>query len=481
MKISIKKFIAGVLISMATAATTLANEIKLPSMGTDVASRLSNEEEIQLGSAFMRSVRLQLPISEDPEVLEYIWSLGYDLVSNSDFKSKPFHFFVVNESIINAFAGPGGYIGVNAGLILASEDESELAGVIAHEIAHVTQKHLDRAFTTAEKLTLPTAAAIVAAILLGGKDINLAEAALAATLAANIQTQLNFTRKHEVEADHVGILILTAAKYDPFGMPHFFERLQQQDRLYSDQLPEFLRTHPVTINRIAESKSRAARYRFTPKAERYEYALIKEKLRVANANDYVSLIKAYEANQKAGKNNHKHAQQYGYALALYHARQLKQAKTVIETLIKKDRPHITYTLLLARIDFALEKSPASLSQFADILKLYPRNRAATIYYAESLHEIRKLNEAKQLLLSQINNRPTPTVYELLAKIEGESNRPGSALQMLSEFYFMYGQTHTAIEQLNLALRQKDIDKIETARIEQRLEELKKIAIMERSF
>ncbi|MDH5218756.1 MAG: M48 family metalloprotease, partial [Gammaproteobacteria bacterium] len=284
-----------------TSLPVSAKDITLPSIGTETGGgRLSPLEEEQFGAAFMRSVRLQLPISDDPEVTDYVWNLGYQLVSNSDFNTRPFHFFVVNEAIINAFAGPGGYIGINTGLILASQDENELAAVIAHETAHVSQRHLDRAYSTAEKLTLPTAAAIVAAILLGGRDINLAEAALAATLAANIQTQLNFTRKHETEADHIGMQILTASGFDPFAMARFFERLQQQDRLYDDQVPEFLRTHPVTTNRIAESKGRASSYDYAPRPKNIQYALVKEKVRVTGSNNPGNMVKYYEANRKAG-------------------------------------------------------------------------------------------------------------------------------------------------------------------------------------
>lgn len=459
-----------------------AKDITLPSIGTETGGgRLSPLEEEQFGAAFMRSVRLQLPISDDPEVTDYVWSLGYQLVSNSNFNTRPFHFFVVNESIINAFAGPGGYIGINTGLILASQDENELAAVIAHETAHVSQRHLDRAYSTAEKLTLPTAAAIVAAILLGGRDINLAEAALAATLAANIQTQLNFTRKHETEADHIGMQILTASGFDPSAMARFFERLQQQDRLYDDQVPEFLRTHPVTTNRIAESRGRASSYNYTPRPKNIQYALIKEKVRVTNANNPGKMVKYYEANRKAGISVDSFAQEYGYALALHLDRQHEKARTVLQLLIKKDKERINYQILLAQIEFAAGNNKQSEKIFADALAINPGNRAITQFYAETLLQSNKAAPAVELLKSQLNERPSPAIYELLAKAEGENNRPGAALQMLAEFYFMYGQLHTAIDQLNLALRQGDISAIEANRIEQRINEIKQIAITEKQF
>lgn len=458
-----------------------AADISLPTIGTEASSRLTPEEEIQFGAAFMRSVRLQLPVSNDPEVIDYIWSLGYKLVSNSDFNSRPFHFFVVNEPIINAFAGPGGYIGINSGLILASQDENELAAVIAHEIAHVSQRHLDRAFNAAEKLTLPTAAAIVAAIILGGKDVNLAEAALAATLAANIQSQLNFTRKNELEADHIGMQILIASHFDPNAMPRFFERLQQQDRLYDDQLPEFLRTHPVTVNRIAESKGRAAQYKGKIQSRNVQYDIIKEKLRVENSTNPSKLVNYYEENRKTRMSKKSVPIDYGYALALYNDGQYKHAREVLKSLISHDKERISYQILLAQIEYADGNSEKSLQLFSDALQLNPGNRAISHYYAETLLLSGHSEQAIRLLKDQLAERPTPAVYELLAKAEGENNHPGTALRMFAEYYFMYGQIHTAIEQLNLALRQKDISTADANRIEERITELKRIAIMEKEF
>ncbi|MDH5545677.1 MAG: M48 family metalloprotease [Gammaproteobacteria bacterium] len=462
-------------------ALVSANDINLPTIGTEANTRLSVEEEEQLGAAFMRSIRLHLPVSSDPEVIDYIWNLGFQLVSSSNFNTRPFYFFVVNESIINAFAGPGGYIGVNAGLILASRDEHELAGVIAHEIAHIAQRHLDRAFSAAEKLTLPTAAAIVAAILLGGKDINLAEAALAATLAANIQTQLNFTRKHELEADHIGMQILVASEFDPHAMPRFFERLQQQDRLYDDQLPEFLRTHPVTTNRIAESKDRASKYLLKPKSSDIQYQLIREKLRVANSTNPGKLVKFYSANKEAGIAEHRFAHDYGYALALHADGQFKKARNILNQLIKNDKERISYRVLLAQIEFADGNQALSEKIFHDAWQLYPRNRTVTQYYVEMLLASNQAAKAINLLKTQLDQRPSPVVFELLAKAEGENDRPGAALAMLAEYYFMFGQIHTAIEQLSLALRQKDVSASEANRIEQRIAELKRIAIIEKEF
>ena len=461
---------------------TLAKDITLPSMGSDSSKRLSAEDEKVLGDAFMRSLRLQLPVSEDPEISEYIWHLGYKLVATSSFKEKPFHFFIVNQPSINAFAGPAGYIGINAGLILATENESEIAAVLAHEIAHITQRHLDRAFNTAEKMSLPTAAAIVAAIILGGQNANIAEAALAATIAANIQSQLNFSREHEMEADHIGIQILTKAQFNAEAMPTFFERLQQNERLFDVQVPEFLRTHPVTLTRISESRARSAQYPNNPNKFSDDYILIKEKLRVAMSQSPKELINYYEAMlDDALTRRKKIATLYGYANVLLITNKYEKAKNALNKLLRIDKKRIPYIVLQAEIEFNLGNNKLTQDIYEAGLMLHPNNKNLSLSYAATLLQMNKPQLAKQYLTPLLKDRPSPIVYELLSKAAGETNKPGAALQMLAEYYFLYAQTHTAIDQLGLALRQPDTTPAMAGQIQKRINELKKTALAEQQL
>ncbi len=460
----------------------LAKDITLPSMGPDSSKRLSAEDEKVLGDAFMRSVRLQLPISEDPEVSEYIWHLGYRLVATSSYKEKSFHFFIVNQPSINAFAGPAGYIGINAGLILATETESEIAAVLAHEIAHITQRHLDRAFSAAEKISLPTAAAIVAAIILGGQNVNIAEAALAATIAANVQSQLNFSREHEMEADHIGIQILTNAQFDADAMPAFFERLQQNERLFDVQVPEFLRTHPVTLTRISESRARSAQYPLKPSKYSDDYILIKEKLRVAMSQSPNELINYYEALLDTQQIRRKRISSlYGYANVLLITNHHQKAKATLNKLLKIDKKRIPYIVLQAEIEFSLGNNAKTQDIYESGLKLHPNNKNLLLSYAAALLQMNKPQQAKSYLKPLLKDRPSPIVYELLSKAAGETNQPGAALQMLAEYYFLYAQTSTAIDQLGLALRQPDVTPKMVGQIQMRINELRKIALAEQQF
>ncbi len=457
----------------AAPAATLAEEINLPDLSPS-SNLLSPEEERELGEAFMRQLRHQLEIIDDPEVDDYIWNLGYRLVANSDFKARPFHFFVVNDRAINAFAGPAGYIGVNAGLILASRDESELSAVIAHEIAHVGQNHLQRAYQASEGMTLPMLAALVAAAILGSQNANITEAAIAATLAGNIQRQINFTRANEREADHIGMQILAQARLDPHAMPRFFARLQQKDRLYDNKAPEFLRTHPVTTSRISESESRAAQYHYKPLPDNEQFYLIKEKLRVLTSDNSKALLEKYRTELKQGSYTHAFAHHYGYALALLASREPAQARREIRSLIERYGQRIAYTLVLAESELALGNTESGLAIYAQALHLAPQNLALSQGYARALLQNGQAEQARNILLPLLHKRHSPSLLRLLAQAERNSGHPGAAHKYLAEYYYRYGHLRTALEHLQQALDQKDIVPSEAKSIQARIQQIKQL-------
>src|SRR5512139_1126764 len=264
---------------------------ELPDIGDASAVTLSPEQEARIGKQVMHKLYRANLINEDVALNQYIQNLGYRLSANSGADRQPFTFFIVNDPAINAFAMPGGYIGVNAGLIVASESENELASVLAHEISHVTQHHLARSYEKASKMSLPMTAAVIAAILLGSHDPQAGQAALMASIAGSAQMQLDFTRANEHEADRVGIQLLAQAGFDPRGMSSFFQRLQKETRYYGSGLPEFLSTHPVTSNRIAEAEDRAAQYPPVTLRNSDNYHTVKAQLRIFLSHDVDELIK----------------------------------------------------------------------------------------------------------------------------------------------------------------------------------------------
>jgi beta-barrel assembly-enhancing protease len=275
--------LAGALLGAAALPFSHADLADLPSMGDTAGQLISPEQEKQFGESFMRQIRRSGKLVQDPELNDYLQQLGYRLAAASDAPGYGFTFFLVDDPSINAFAGPGGYIGVHTGLLLAARNESELAGVLAHEIAHVTQRHLLRAYEAAQRMSLPTAAALLAAILIGSQDSQAGQAALVGLQAASAQYQINFTRANEHEADRVGIQTLVRSGIDPRGMPDFFERLHQQTRLYGNRLPEFLSTHPVTTSRIAETAARAEAHAGEGRRDSLGFQLARTSLQVESS------------------------------------------------------------------------------------------------------------------------------------------------------------------------------------------------------
>jgi len=412
---------------------------ELPEMGDSAGTLLSREEEQRIGAEFMRNVRYRLTLLEDPEITEYLQDLGGRLVSHSDGANQPFTFFIVQDPRINAFAAPGGYIGINSGLILHTRNESELAAVLAHEVAHVTQRHLARASETAGRMNLSLAAAVLAAMILGSQDPDLAQAAITAAMAGSTQKMINFTRLNEEEADRVGMQILADAGFDPGGMPAFFKQLLTVNRVNRDVIPEFLRTHPVTLSRIADSRNRAARYPSKPHRDSARYPLVRAKIRVMlseNADDALLYF----------KNRTDDAGRYGYALALDRKGRYREA---------------------------------ALAIYKRNLHLYPLDTPLTMQYAFTLIQADRAKEAREVLHRYLGVKPpTPALYRLLAQAEQKAGFPVASRQAMAEYYFLEGFTLEAIRQLKQALESSAITPYERASIEARKKQFEEHARME---
>jgi predicted Zn-dependent protease len=449
----------------------------LPSIGDSAGSVISPLEERKLGAAFMRSIRQSGMVMDDLEITAYLRSLGRRLATNSETPSQQFIFFVVNEPSINAFAGPGGYIGVHTGLFLASESESELAGVLAHEIAHVTQRHLARAFEAADNLSIPSMAALIAAVLIGTQSPDAGVATAALAQAGSLQYQINFTRANEYEADRVGIQTLANAGLDPQGMPMFFERLQKNSRLYGSRPPEFLSTHPVTTNRIAEATSRAESY---PPGTRdsLDFQLIRARLRVMTYENPHQVIDDFSQYRKRGEQAEPW-KRYEYALLLASTNEYREALQILQSLHRKDPDRIAYRLALAEVYRKAREPAKALALYKDSLELYPGSLELMVPYASTLLAGDRPQDAYLLLrdsytLSDISNEKynDPHIYKLLAQAAEAMGRNAQMHGAMSQYYFLNGYTRQAIQQLQLAAREPGLTDYESARIQARLGELK---------
>ena len=446
------------------------SKIDLPDMGDSSGTIISPVEEKELGEAFFRSLHSQVEINQDAEVRAYIQSIGQKLVANSDGSGLPFHFFVVMENDINAFAGPGGYIGVNSGLIVLSEAESELASVLAHEIAHVSQRHLYRAAEAAGRLSVPTMAAMLAAMLLGSQSPALGQAAIMAVMGSNVQFQIDFTRENEMEADRVGMQTLQQSKFDPRSMPTFFERLQQSSRYYGKDIPEFLRTHPVTASRISDTRGRAESYPYKQYSDSLEYQLIKAKLRVIGNNSSAEVAKYFQSRLTQGTAEQRMVAQYGAGLTALKSQKYQEAEAIFQKLGKQYPNQSHFATALARTALEAKNYRVALERFQNLTLQYPENEAIKLEYITALVRAGEPGLAKKNLLElPYTTHRLPVYYELLAHAYGDLKQPAESHRYLAEHYYAMGQVQDAIEQIRLAQRSRGLDAHLSAILRERLD------------
>ena len=453
---------------------TLANArfYDLPNLGSSADAVMTPAEEHRLGEAFMRRIRASGEVIDEPWVNDYIQHLGTRLTEHSEAAGKTFHFFVLDKPTINAFAGPGGYIGIHSGLISAARSESELAAVAGHEIAHVTQHHLAQFYADAKRLSVPGAALLIASILLGA--VGGAQAGIAAAMgsqAALLQHQIDFTRANEKEADAIGIDILAESGYDPSAMATFFNRMGKATRVYNTKLPKFLLTHPISSERIAEAQGRAGRYPYRQTVEDPRFHLLRAWLKVRNDEDPDLRVPVLRKQLQTGSYRSKTAKQFELALALDKAGKPGEASHVLENLRRQHPEQAAIAISLSRILTKQGQLAKAAQVLRASLKQAPENRPVLTALARL--EIRRDNPKKAITVLKplIAADPDNTsLLALLALAQGRSGDRISAYRSLAESYFQAGKTIAAIQQLHILKREfKNLDYYVASSIEARLD------------
>ncbi len=448
------------------------DNLALPEFGAPSGNVLSPAQERRLGQAFMRSVRSSQPVINDPWMTSYIQKLGQKLVAKSRSSGRSYEFFLIDEPQINAFAGPGGYIGVYTGLITTTESESELASVLAHEIAHVSQNHLVRSFDAVQRMSLPVAALAVAALVLGSATNNpdIGFAAATGLQAGLAQRQINFTRANEQEADAIGIETLAKSGFDPQSMSVFFERMGQATRLYDNgRLPEFLRTHPVTTNRVADARGRAGNYPYRQRPDSLDYHLLRAVLKNRQFRNSKEAVSHFSKTLASHRYRNEEAQRFGYVMALMDNRQYQKASAQLKKLLLKRPEQIAYIIAQGELLKKSGKRKQGALVLRDGLELYPGNYPLTIYYAESLLDLGEPDKAMDLLEKQLRARPDDqTILRLLAKAAGDAGQASLGHEYLAEYHYQTGSLEAAIQQMRIALKDKTDNYYRDARLTARL-------------
>lgn len=447
-----------------------ADDIKIPDMGSPADAILSKTTEAQIGRAIMRNIRLSGKIVEDPQITEYINEIGHRIAAQTNDGDHEFTFFVVDDHRINAFALPGGYIGVHTGLIDASRSEDELAGVIAHEIAHVTQRHIARAIHANSRQSILTTALMLGAMILGaaGGDSDAVQAGIALAQGTAAQQQINFTRNNEYEADRIGIGALAEAGFDPHGMGSFFEVMSRLQLGAPDtRLPEFLRTHPVSTARIAEARSRAREYPRIQSTNTTNYGITQARLRVEGFETSEQAVAFFERREFENQTD---IERYGRAVAYQRAGRNTEAKRIFDDLAEKDQKVIAYHIGLGQTYLMLEQYAKGQAVFDRAIELFPRNVPLVIHYGELLLQLGKADQAHEMLLDLMNNvPPTPEQVRLIARAASAAGDNAEAYYYMSEFRLMTGDLVGGISFLQQALNLPELQEIQRIRFEARID------------
>ncbi|THB70876.1 MAG: M48 family peptidase [Gammaproteobacteria bacterium] len=456
------------------------NADEIPDIGSPHSKYFSPQQEAEIGRQMMQQVKESAALITDPEINTYIQSLGNSLVNYANENNLPeFTFFIIASDQINAFAAPGGYIGIFTGLINATKTESELASVLAHEIGHITQSHLARRIAEHERLSVPRIAALLASILIATQDSQAGSAALISTNAASIQHQLAYSRTAEKEADNIGLKILAASGYDQKGMTGFFQTLQDA-QTHSNKPIEYLSTHPLTQSRISEVKSRINhQYKWMGK-ESINYILIKTKLDIYSINDPQKALEKYQRLITTDSNFSNH---YGYALALIKSGRYKKAEQIILKLISDDTERIAYLIALGKSQLQQKKIKNCYTTYQKALQIYPDNYPLIHNYAVALLYSSAYADGLKLVQQKLNlAKQHPELYKLAADLASKKGHKWLGHEYIGDYYRFnfyqagvarehYKKALTAINSISQELPNK---KVIISRVEAKIEAINKL-------
>lgn len=386
----------------------------LPDIGTAGAGALTIDKEKEYGWAFKLMANQGLPIIHDPVLNYYINELGQSLVSNADSVRMPFDFFLIEDSEINAAAFLGGNVKIHTGLFLYANNESELASVLAHEIAHITQRHLARMLEQQSVSNPASLAAMAGSILLALVSPAAGMAALTTTMAVSMQAQINYTREHEYEADRLGIQTLADAGYDPNGMAQFFGKLAEKYK-YASLPPQMLSTHPLPETRLSEARLRASQYQAKNYKNSLDYQLSKVRITVRFNNITPdAAINLYESQLKKQKYQIKEAALYGLALAHFENKNYPQAQEIIDGLLQQQPDNLFYIDLATDTALALKKPEPIINRLMPLYKKSPENPVYTINLVTALQENKQYTEAEKILELFIRSHPEHILAQIIA-------------------------------------------------------------------
>jgi len=450
------------------AAPAIASD--LPSLGDASSAIVSPQQEHQLGRAWLSLVRGQVSQLDDPQLKDFVETSVYRLSETSQLQDRRLEFVLLNSPQINAFAAPGGIVGVNGGLFLYAQTEAEYASVMAHELAHLSQRHFARGLEAQQRMQIPVMAGLLAGIVAaaaGAGDLGIA--AIASTQAAAMQEQRRFSRQNEQEADRIGLVNLEKAGFDPRAMPSMFERLMRQYR-YDRKPPEFLLTHPVSESRIADTRNRAEQYKAAGITDSVRYQLMRA--RVQLTYEETPGVAAKRFRNMLDENPQLEAARYGLAIAQIKSGQHKQARESLQPLLANSPNDVAYNLAQIELDMAANRLSEAQSRTTRLLTLYPNNYPVNQAHIDLLMKQGRIQEAERALDDMLKSRSKdPDVWYQVAEVRGLSGNTIGLHQARGEFFALVGDYNQALEQLDFAKRRASNNFQLASRIDARQREL----------
>jgi predicted Zn-dependent protease len=441
----------------------------LPDLGDVTASRYSAQQEHDLGRMWLKMFRNSVKTVNDPLMQDYIEGLLYRLASHSELKDRRLETVIVDNATINAFAVPGGVVGVHNGIFLYTDNEAQLAGVLAHEIAHLSQRHFSRSMDNAKQSTIPTLAGLLAGVVLAataGADAGIA--AITATQAAALDSQLRFSRQHEQEADRLGMETLSKANMDPNGIPSMFVNMNANRRYARSKPPEFLLTHPLTDSRISDSANRARQYPRQVYTDNLNFQLMRMRATLQHSKNPEDLLKNWQND--SGVNGE--ARRYGVVIALIALNRWQEADEQLAALLKDDGSRIAYQLAKADILVGQKRYSDAIRLLQSQLAIAPNNNPYTVRLAEVLQLDNQFDEADKVLSLQSRQRPNdPNLWYQLAEVRGLAGNILGVHIARAEYFILQAQFERAKMQLRYAYELTVSNKIQQGRIKQRLRDI----------
>ncbi|WP_019408022.1 M48 family metalloprotease [Pseudomonas psychrophila] len=442
-------FLRPTLLTLACLLASPSFADDLPSLGDASSAIVSPAQEYQLGRAWLSMLRSQVAQLNDPQLKDYVENSVYKLVETSQVQDRRLEFILIDSPQLNAFAAPGGIIGVNGGLFLNAQTEGEYASVMAHELAHLSQRHFARGVEAQQRMQLPMMAALLAGIVLaasGAGDAGIAT--IAGTQAAAFQEQRRFSRQNEQEADRIGILNLEKAGYDPRSMPTMFERLMRQYR-FDAKPPEFLLTHPVTESRIADTRNRAEQAKIGGTEDSLRYQLIRARVQLQYEDTPGLAAKRFR--QQLDENPKNDVARYGLAIAQIKGSQFNDARANLKPLLDKAPNDITYNLAQIQLDMDSNRLADAQQRIDRMRTLYPGNYPLNQARVDLLLKQNRPADAEKALEALLKSRPDdPDVWYLVAETRGLSGNIIGLHQARAEYFALMGDYRKAIQQIAFA-------------------------------